>query len=220
MNSEESEIVTQIANEFKSSTELSLIKINVREIDSSVNKDKYLEMKECICCKTLLGKQAEKKNYCHFCYAAVCSNCSLLPIVHPENKKEERACNLCYLKYLNIAVLDVSEEFVKIKLKAEIAEREKDIQIRKKLAEDIQRAKESLEEDKKRSSLRLSLTEEEIKNKEYQAKVQEEKNKKLKLYIEDLIRQQKIDPNEYKTIEPDFVAPRVSSSDCIKCILF
>ena len=84
---------------FVSTQILSKVEIIVRAIDPSIDRSKYMQMKECITCHTALGKAGSKKYYCHFCYSAVCGACSPLNIWHPEEKKEEKTCNPCFINF-------------------------------------------------------------------------------------------------------------------------
>ena len=220
MEIQESASINQIAQEFRKNTELSRISIEVRGIDISIDRDRYLPMKECLSCKISLGKQGSKKYFCHFCYGAVCTDCSMLEIYHPETGKNERSCNNCYLEYLKIKVLEISEEFVKIKMKEEIAEKEREIEQRKKITELIAITKSNFEEEKATIKSKLTGTENKINVRDAEVKQQEEKNEKMKQYIEKLVKDGKISESEYKKLNPHYITPQGSSTSCLRCSIF
>lgn len=212
----------KLVKEFRTSTETSHIIINVKSISPDIDREIYLSEKECKACKTALGKNASKKYYCHFCYHAICGNCSQLTILHPETSEQERTCSLCYLKYLNLKVLEISEDFVKIKLREEIAEREREIMLRKKIVEEIENTKKSMIKEKESHSLKITHIENEIKSKEQAEKDQEKENLKLKKTLEGLVAHGKITVEDYKKIDPDFIPtlqPTREPESCLKCII-
>ncbi|OMJ65682.1 hypothetical protein SteCoe_37797 [Stentor coeruleus] len=212
----------KLVKEFRTSTETSHIVINVKSISPDIDREIYLPEKECKTCKVTLGKNASKKYYCHFCYHAVCGNCSQLTILHPETNEQERTCSLCYLKYLNEKVLEISEDFVKIKLKEEIAEREREIALRKKLVEEIENTKKSMAHEKESHSLKITHIENAIKTKEQAEINQEQENLKLKKTLEGMVIHGKISLDDYKKIDPHFVPtsqPTREPESCLKCII-
>jgi DNA repair exonuclease SbcCD ATPase subunit len=60
----------------------------------------YKRDKICTICRIKFGITSAKKHYCKFCYRGVCSECSPIAVLHPEQNKELRICNLCYDKSL------------------------------------------------------------------------------------------------------------------------
>ena len=220
MESLESSSINEIAKEFRNSTQLSRISIEVRAIDITIDRDRYVSMKECLCCQASLGKQASKKYFCHFCYGAVCTDCSMLEIYHPETRKNERSCNNCYLENLKAKVLEISEEFINVKMKEEIAEKEREAEERKKIMEMITLTRKNSEKSKEILRAKLSGTENDIQARAAKVRQQEEKNEKMKKYIEKLVREGTVSVNEYKKLYPNDVPPQTHSSNCLKCSVF
>jgi hypothetical protein len=209
---------TEIAKEFRNSTDLSTIVTQVTQIEPTVDRQSYLSMKECFNCSTSLGKQTSKKYFCHFCYNAVCGSCSLLTILHPETSNQERACNICYLTYLKLKVIEIGENFVHNKLREELAEKEREIAKRKLLVEEIQQTRKNFELEKKNLALILAAKDEELKEIDGKAKEEERNNLKIKAMIETCITKGYIALEDYKTIAPDY-KPQPKSSECLKCSL-
>lgn len=124
----------ELVNNFYSSVKTSDIEAKVAQIPENIDREQYLSMKGCKKCLKAFSKHTSKKYYCHFCYQAFCSECCVLTTHHPETQKSERVCNHCYLFYTKINVLEVSENFVQVKLVEEIKAREN---LENKLAEEL-----------------------------------------------------------------------------------
>ena len=208
---------------FKSSVDLSKINIKVTKISESVDRSNYVNMKECLTCNTSLGKQGSKKYYCKFCYNAVCAACSPLNIMHPESGKEEKTCNPCYINYLKLIVLESGEEYVKAKLKQLIEEKEVEINLRKQIIE-LEKIKEDSTRENDEFNMRLSLREKELKEKDSKILQQEEENKKITDFLNEMIKKGKID--NFNEDEAAKVFKKASnqasdrSSTCIDCLVF
>lgn len=203
----------KLVQEFRNNSDTSQIILNIKSIDANTDKDAYLSEKQCKACKETLGKNASKKYYCHFCYHASCGNCSMLTSLHPETTRQERICSLCYLKYLNDQVLEISEGFVKTKLKEEISEREKEIMIRKQLVEEIEATKKMMDEKREHHNVEMNCIENEIKIKEDNEKILDEENMRLRKSFEDMVINGKISIEDYRKIDPDFVLPKSKSQE-------
>lgn len=214
------EAFDELAQEFKKSTNLKRISAEVKTIDQNIDRDKYVSMKECLSCGKVLGKQAAKKYFCHFCYGAVCAECSLLEVPHPETGKSERACNPCYLQFLKVKVLEISEEFVLVKMKEEIAEKEREIEKKKKISEEIRIVQTLMAEEKKKANAILNGKDEEIQKKEEKAEKMKKSNQTLRECIEEMIAQGRLSADEYKKVNPEYKPREVRSSECLKCEVF
>lgn len=206
--------------DFKSTVDLSKINIKVTAIDPNIDRAKYIAEKECVTCNTSLGKQGSKKYFCHFCYSAVCAACSPLLVMHPESGKEEKTCNPCYIDFLKLIVLDTGEEYVKLKLKQEIEEKELEIIKRKELAEELEKTKTMAETEKSQLNLQLSLKDSEIQEKDSKIKAIEDENRRIKEFLEDMVKKGLVDKldEQGKPVSSKTQNPR--SSTCMNCVVF
>ena len=205
---------------FRSSVDLSKINIKVTSISGDVDRSKYVSMTKCITCGTTLGKQGSKKYFCHFCYSAVCAACSPLNVLHPETRKEEKACNPCYIDFLKLIVLETGEEYVKIKLKQEIEEKEQEISKRKILAEELENTKKATANEKSELNKMLNIKEEELKEKDSKIKNFEHENQRIKEFLDEMIKAGKIDKVYDDEIPVVAKETNERSSICMNCSIF
>jgi FYVE zinc finger len=207
----------ELSSDIRKSTDLA--KLKASGIDESIDRSKYLSMKECLTCGTPLGKQGSRKFYCHFCYRAVCSACSPLNLIHPESNKEEKICNPCYINSLKLLVLQSGEEYVINKLKIEIEAKEKEIQNRKLLAEELDGIKTNFELEKTELNVKINLKQEEIKQKNLKLKEKKEENARLQKFMDDMINKGQIDKSG-RVQSSLSLTPNERTSNCMSCLLF
>ena len=140
----------------------------------NTNKGVFKDQKNCYVCRSGIGGLVEKKKLeCHFCYNAVCQNCSPLKCNHPETLKEERVCMQCYI----FAIEDQVRNEVKAQVNTEFGADDQNKKIKETLKSEI---KDYEEELKVLDSTLLSSFEELEKLKSLSAKRLEEKNQKLR----------------------------------------
>ena len=216
----QSDLTSAIISDFKKFIDLSLITIQVSEIDSKLDREKYLSMKECFSCRASLGNKSQKKYFCHFCFNAVCETCSLLTIPHPETAKDERVCNTCYNRYLRLKVIQICDEFVKNKLKQEIDDQEREKALACQLSQDVLDLKQNFEENKKNLNRKIVEVEEKIKKCEENMTKEQEKSKSFKIVVDNLISKGIITPNEYRSAGFAYSSTDKQNPDCIKCTLY
>ena len=200
--------------------DLGKITIKVASISEGIDRSQYVSMNKCITCGTTLGKQGSKKYFCHFCYSAVCAACSPLNVLHPESGKEERTCHPCYIDFLKLIVLETGEEYVKIKLKQEIEEKEQEIAKRKALTEELENTKKLAESEKLELNKMLTIREEELKEKDSKIKEVEQENQRIKQFLDEMIKAGKIDKVEDDGIPVLASEPNKRSSSCMSCRIF
>jgi hypothetical protein len=214
------EVASQIVQEFLQSTPPSSVTLCVSSIDPSINRDRYLEMKSCMGCPTAFGKQGSKKYYCHFCYGALCSDCSLLTLSHPETQKEERTCTPCYVRYVKERVFELSEEFVRAKLKQELEEKEREIEKRKQISQEIEAVRRRMEMERSVDGQRMDDLAEKRRELERKEKDNEANNRKMHEVLVELVDSQKVTHEEYKAINPHYVRKPVQRDEsCMKCLI-
>ena len=192
---------------FTSSVDLSRITIEVTSIDDSIDRAQYSSMKECLKCKTALGKTGAKKFFCYFCYKAICSGCSAAEVVHPETRKAQKMCFPCFIHNTKLQVLKVGAEFVTFRLAKEIEEKQKLILKRQELVSELNELKESRVKAQAEMNYR-------IVEKQKVLHEEQEKFRRCNEEFEEL--KVKYDSNPTKS------APQTAhrGGDCMKCEVF
>lgn len=203
------EVSNKLVKDFYISINTSSIQANVQSIPPNIDRDQYLSMKECKKCSKTFSKHDTKKYYCHFCYIAFCNDCCVLTTTHPETLKEERICNTCYLEYTKLNVLEVSENFVQVKLEQEISERKDEEKKKEKIIADIDQLHKTMEKDEENFRAEVENIEKDIR---------EEQNKVKAKELSTLQMRNKLNA---KGSTPGHVGATVSTSrSCIECQVF
>lgn len=177
--------------------------LSIAHIDPKINRSQWRSQKSCAVCGNDCGKAGlaqNKKHYCHFCYQAVCAGCSPLSTRHPETDRNERICMYCYVKYLEQKIAISGNGYVKEKLEAEIERKNKEIQRRKELEEEILKSKQDSE--LKESQMNIQIESLSQKLREYEETANRSKNnveslqrenQELKRILDDLKRKELMD---------------------------
>lgn len=116
-------IIKEIIEDYLNSVNISDIELIAKDIDPTIDKTQHLSMRTCFSCNKNFTNYECKKYFCQFCYKAFCSKCSMLTLLHPETKKNERCCNSCILSSIQKPVLQLAETFATKQMQAEIQER-------------------------------------------------------------------------------------------------
>ena len=194
-------------SDFTSNIDLSRISIEVTSIEDSIDRAQYSSMKECLKCKTALGKTGAKKFFCYFCYKAICAGCSAAEVLHPETRKLQKMCFPCFIHNTKLQVLKVGAEFVTFRLAKEIEEKEKLILKRLELNKELNELKEMRVKTQAEMNFRI-VERQKVLNEE------QEKFRKCNEEFEEV--KAKYDLNSNKS------APQTAhrGGDCMKCEVF